>query len=104
MLIERAGQEADQRAARAEAVADQRVAQAEAAAGQRVAHAEAVADQRLNRMRAEFNAHVNQLENDLAQTKRRADRAEQWLALIRKEVEGRLMPSFAAMHDRMTRS
>jgi hypothetical protein len=41
-------------------------------------------------------------EADLAQAELRADRAEQWLVLIRGEIEGHLMPSFAAMHDRLT--
>jgi DNA anti-recombination protein RmuC len=65
----------------------------------RVAGAEAEADKRLDRMRAEIEDQFSRLEADLAQAKVRADRAEQWLVLIRRQIEDHLMPSFTAMRD-----
>jgi hypothetical protein len=38
----------------------------------------------------------------LAQAELRAGRAEQWLTVIRGEIEDHLMPSLAAMHDKPT--
>ena len=58
-----------------------------------IARAEAEAK---NRGRVEMEGHFSRLKADLAQAELRADRAEQWLALIRREIEDNLMPSFPA--------
>jgi hypothetical protein len=71
-------------------------------ADERVARAEAEVGRHLDRVRAEIEDQFNQREAELAQAQLRADRAEQWLALIRREIEGQLMPSFKAMHNRLT--
>ena len=84
------------------AEADARIEGIKIEADDRITSAVAEADERLGRARAEIDGQVSRLEADLAQTKLRADRAEQWLVLIRREIEGHLMPSFAAMHDRLT--
>jgi hypothetical protein len=68
----------------------------------RITRAVAEADERHVRARVEMEAQVRRLETELAQAELRADRAEQWLVVIRREIEGHLMPSFAAMHDRLT--
>jgi hypothetical protein len=70
----------------------------------RIVHAETEANERLSRVWAEIEDWVIRLKADLAQAELRADRAEQWLALIRREIEDNLMPSFAAMHERVTGS
>jgi F0F1-type ATP synthase membrane subunit b/b' len=56
-------------------------------ADNRITRAEAEADERLGRARAEIEAQVSRLQADLAQAERRADRAEKWLVLIRREIE-----------------
>jgi hypothetical protein len=71
-------------------------------ADDRITRAVAEADERLGHARSEMEAQIRRLETELAQAELRADRAEQWLVMIRREIEGRLMPSFAAMHDRLT--
>jgi hypothetical protein len=68
----------------------------------RITRAVAEADERHVRARVEMEAQIRRLQTELAQAELRADRAEQWLVVIRREVEGHLMPSFAAMHDRLT--
>jgi hypothetical protein len=62
----------------------------------------AEANERLSRVRAEIEDRFSRLRADLAQAELRADRAEQWLEMVRREIEDHLMPSFAAMHDRPT--
>jgi hypothetical protein len=52
-------------------------------------------------MRAQVEDQFRRLEADLAQAEQRAERAEQWLLVIRQEIEGHLMPSFQATHDRL---
>jgi hypothetical protein len=42
---------------------------------------------------------VSRLEAELAEAKRRAERAEHWLSRIREEIEGHLIPSFAAVQN-----
>jgi hypothetical protein len=44
---------------------------------------------------------VESLEAALVQAECRADRAEQWLVVIRREIEERLLPSFTNTHDRL---
>jgi hypothetical protein len=82
--------------------ADARIDRIKAEADERVARAEAQADNRLNRVRAEIEGHFSRLEADLAQAELRADRAGQWLVLIRREVEGHLMPSLVSAHKRLS--
>jgi hypothetical protein len=50
-------------------------------------------------VRREIDAKVLRLEADLMEANNRADRAEQWLILIRREIEDHLMPSVTAMHE-----
>jgi len=116
--VERAKREADARIARVEAEAESRVRhlQAELARAQqltdraradaqvaqeRIGRAETEANERLRRGWAEIEDRFIRLKADLTQTELRADRAEQWLVLIRRELEDRLMPSFVATHDRL---
>jgi hypothetical protein len=94
--IEQIKIEADERVARAEIEADTRIEQIKIEADNRVARAEAEAKQYLDRRRVEIEDDFNRLKADLAQAELRADRAEQWLALIRREIEDNLMPSFPA--------
>src|SRR5262249_12336406 len=60
---------------------------------------ESEADKQLARARLEMEDRLSRLEADLAAAMQRAERAEQWLEAIRQEVEGRLLPSFAAARD-----
>jgi chromosome segregation ATPase len=117
--VERTRREADARIAREEAETENRVrhlqgqlAQAKqltdrANADARIAHdrivrVEAEADDRLSRALAESEDRLIGLRAELAQAELRANRAEQWLGLIRREIEDRLMPPLAAMHDQPT--
>jgi hypothetical protein len=114
--VERAKREADARIARVEAETGSRIRhlQAELAqarqltdrakadaqvAQERIGRAETEANERLHRAWAEIEDRFIGLKTDLTQAELRADRAEQWLMLIRRELEDNLMPSFAAMHD-----
>jgi hypothetical protein len=94
--------QAKQDADRVKVEADARIAGIKTNADDRITRAVAEADERLGRARSEMEAQIRRLETELAQAELRADRAEQWLVMIRREIEGRLMPSFAAMHDRLT--
>ena len=94
--------QARQDADRVKAEADARIKGSKTDADDRITRAVAEADERLGRARAEMEAQIRRLETELAQAGLRADRAEQWLVMIRREIEGRLMPSFAAMRDRLT--
>ena len=93
--IERIKIEADDSIARAEIEADARIERMKIEADDRVARAEAEA-KKLDRGQVEMEGHFSRLKADLAQAELRADRAEQWLALIRREIEDNLMPSFPA--------
>jgi chromosome segregation ATPase len=97
--IEQIKIEADERVARAEIEADARIEQIKIETDNRVARAEAEAKQYLNRGRVEIEDDFSRLKADLAQAELRADCAEKWLVLIRREIEDHLMPSFAAMHS-----
>ena len=63
---------------------------------------EAEADATLDRARGEIEGQFRRLETELAQAELRADRAEQWLVRIRREVDGQLMPSLVGVHNRLT--
>ena len=65
-------------------------------ANARVEAAEAEAKKRVDVIRRENEDKVLRLEADLAQAKDRAERVEQWLMLVRREIEEHLMP---AMRD-----
>ena len=62
----------------------------------RVDAVETEAKKRIDVIRRENEDKVLSLEADLTQAKNRADRAEQWVMLIRREIEEHLMP---AMRD-----
>jgi hypothetical protein len=62
----------------------------------RVDAVETAAKKRIDVIRRENEDKVLRLEADLTQAKNRADRAEQWVMLIRREIEEHLMP---AMRD-----
>ena len=117
--VKRTRREADARIARVEADAENRVrhlqgqlvqakqltdrAKADAQmANDRITRVEAEADDRLSRALAESEDQFIRLKAELAQAELRANRAEQWLALIRQEIEDHLMPPLAAMHDQPT--
>jgi hypothetical protein len=114
--VERAKIEADARIARVEAELESRVrrlqgelaraqqfadrAKADAQAAQeRIARSETEAHERLHRTWTEMEDRLIRLKSDLAQAELRAERAEQWLLLIRQQIEDHLMPSFATIHD-----
>jgi chromosome segregation ATPase len=80
--------------------ADARIERISLEADERVARAEAEGNKRLDRVRAEVEDQFSRLKANLAQAEVRADRAEHWLVMIRRQIEEHLMPSFAAMHDR----
>jgi hypothetical protein len=52
-----------------------------------IARAEIEANERFSRAWVEIEDRVIRLKADLAQAELRADRAEQWLVLIRREIE-----------------
>jgi hypothetical protein len=58
----------------------------------RIAHVETEANERLSRAWAEIEDRFIRLKADLAQAELRAERAEQLLVLIRREIEDNLMP------------
>ena len=62
----------------------------------RVASVEIDAKKRIDIIRRENENKILRLEADLTQAKNRANHAEQWLMLIRREIEEHLMP---AMRD-----
>ena len=111
--LDRTLREADERIARLEAelaratrAVDQVKAEADARIERikieyeaRVAGAETEAKKRIDLMRREIDHKVIHVEADLTESNNRADRAEQWLILIRHEIEDHLMPSITAMHD-----
>jgi chromosome segregation ATPase len=92
--------QAKQRAERVKAESDARIERIKIEADERVARAQAEADECLGRARTEIEGQFRRLEADVAQARQRADRAEQWLVRIRREIEGHLMPAFGAMHGR----
>jgi chromosome segregation ATPase len=81
------------------AEADKRIQGFNIEAAARFAGLEAEAKNRTDFMRRENEDKVIHLEAALTDAKKRADRAEQWLVLIRREIEDRLMPSVTAMRN-----
>ena len=64
-------------------------------AHERIARVETEANERLSRAWAEIEDRFIRLKADLAQAEGRAERAEQLLVLIRREIENNLMPPLA---------
>jgi predicted nucleic acid-binding Zn-ribbon protein len=87
--------------AQAQQLADRAKGEAQIA-HDRIVRAETEANERLSRAWAEIEDQVIRLKADLAQAELRAERAEQWLVLVRREIEDNLIPSFATMHERVT--
>jgi hypothetical protein len=77
---------------RVKAEADKRIESVKLEADARVAAVETEAKKRIDVMRRENEG----LETNLTEAKNRAERAEQWRMLIRREIEDHLMP---AMRD-----
>ena len=114
--VDQTKREADERIAGLEAEAENRInrlqgelAQAKqladlvkSEADARIERTKAEADERVASAAAETRDRSGRLEDELAQAKQRADHAEQWLVLIRREIEERFVSSFAAVHDRLT--
>jgi hypothetical protein len=81
--------------------ADARIQQIKSKAEARVTAAETGANKRINTISSKNADQIVRLEADLADATQRAVRAEQWLMLIRREIEDHLMPSFTAIHNLM---
>jgi hypothetical protein len=79
--------------------ADKRIECVKMETDARVASVETDAKKRIDLMRRENEDKVLRLEADLTEAKNGADRAEQWLMLIRREIEDHLMPSVTVMRD-----
>jgi F0F1-type ATP synthase membrane subunit b/b' len=76
--------------------ADKRIECVKMETDARVASVETDAKKRIDIIRRENEDKILRLEADLTQAKNRADGAEQWVMLIRREIEEHLMP---AMRD-----
>ena len=76
--------------------ADKRIECVKMETDARVASVEIDAKKRIDIIRRENEDKILRLEADLMQAKNRADGAEQWVMLIRREIEDHLMP---AMRD-----
>jgi hypothetical protein len=76
--------------------AGKRIESVKMEADARVDAVETEAKKRVDVIRRENEDKVHRLEADLTEAKDRADRAEQWLMLIRRKIEDHLMP---AMRD-----
>jgi hypothetical protein len=81
---------------KAKAEADKHIESLKMETGARVSSVETDAKKRMDIIRRENEDKVTRLEADLTQAKNRADHAEQWRMLIRREIEEHLMP---AMRD-----
>ena len=81
------------------AEADKRIERIKIEADARFDRLEAEAKNRTDLMRRENEEKVLRLEVALTDAKNRADRAEQWLVLISREIEDHLMPSVTAMRN-----
>jgi hypothetical protein len=73
--------------------ADKRIECVKMETDARVASVETDAKKRIDLMRRENEDKVLRLEADLTEAKNGADHAEQWLMLIRREIEDHLMPA-----------
>ena len=69
-------------------------------AHERIARAEIEADERVRRASAAIEDQLIRLNSDLAHAEHRAERAEQWLVLIRRKIEDHLM-SLVRGHARL---
>ena len=90
---------ATRRVDQVKAEADARIERIKIESEARVAAAETEAKKPIDLMRREIGDKVIRLEAHLMEANNRADRAEQWLILIRREIEDHLMPSVTAMHE-----
>jgi hypothetical protein len=81
------------------AEADKRIESVKMEADARVGGVEADTKKRIDLMRRANEHEVLRLETELREAKNRADCAEQWLMLIRREIEDHLMPSVTAMRN-----
>jgi hypothetical protein len=81
------------------AEADKRIECVKKEADARVGSVEADTKKRIDLMQRANEDEVLRLETELMEAKKRADCAEQWLMLIRREIEDHLMPSVTAMRD-----
>jgi len=88
---------AKQRAEEARAEADARIELINTEARERIARA----DERFARLQHEVENQLRRFDDERAQAKVYADRAERWLMLVRQEVEEHLMPSLETMHERI---
>src|SRR5262249_55058274 len=73
--------------------ADTRIQSVKMEADARVDAVETEAKKRVDVVRREIQDKVLRLEAALTEAKDRADRAEQWIMLIRREIEVHLMPA-----------
>jgi hypothetical protein len=114
--IEQIRKQADERIARKDADTEGRLSRAHAEiegtfarleaeamqARQRAANAEAEATTQIDLITREADErlkHVFRLETELTNANQRAERAEYWLSRIRNQIEGNVIPSFAAIRD-----
>jgi chromosome segregation ATPase len=79
--------------------ADAALASLKYEADARVDRAIREADERIMRVQAETESRINQMRSELARANMRAERAEQWLVRIRREIENQLMPSLGAFKN-----
>jgi hypothetical protein len=75
------------------AEADKRIESVKMETDARISTVETDAKKRIDIIRGENGDKVLRLEADLTQAKNRADHAEQWQMLIRREIEEHLMPA-----------
>ena len=87
---------------RAQSEANARIARMKIEVDEQIARAEAEAKRTLDHGRVEIENDLGRLKADLAQAELRADRAEKWLMIIRREIEECLMPSSVATNERLT--
>ena len=78
--------------------ADELVHQQRMEAETAVAKLQSDADARVDRVKAEADRLIERIKSE---ADKRVARAEQWLVVIHREIEERLMPSFTDMHDRL---
>jgi gas vesicle protein len=67
----------------------------------RVAAAQREAKKRFELMQGENEEKILRLEADLVEANNRAERAEQWLILIRREIDDNFIPAMKTMHNLM---
>jgi hypothetical protein len=79
------------------AEADKRIERVKMETDARAASVETDAKKHIDLMRSENEAKILRVEADLREAKNRADYAEQWVTLIRREIEDNLMRSVTVM-------